>query len=86
MARMFRLPHSLQSKIGPLLRRRTPQPARCVTALSNQPALEAAVADLNRQLRAGGQRGQADLAPELEDSLGQLDLLLQEIRLESGDS
>ncbi len=32
------------------------------------------------------QGGQADLAPELEDSLGQLDLLLQEIRLESGDS
>jgi small ligand-binding sensory domain FIST len=59
---MFRLPHSLQSKIGPLLRRRTPQPARCVTALSNQPALEAAVADLSRQLRAGGQNGQADLA------------------------
>jgi len=62
MARMFRLPHSLQSKIGPLLRRRSPQQARCVTALSNQPALEAAVADLSRQLRAGGQSGPADLA------------------------
>jgi len=31
------------------------------------------------------QGGQSDLAPDLEDSLGQLDLLLQEIRLESGD-
>ena len=62
MARKFRLPHSLQSTIGPLLPRRTPAAARCTTALSNQPALEAAVADLSRQLREGGQRGEADLA------------------------
>ena len=62
MARTFRLPHSLQSRIGPLLGRRSRRQARCRTALSNQPALEAAVADLSRQLRAGGQSGMADLA------------------------
>ena len=66
MARMFRLPRLLPASftplVAPLLRnRRTPQ-ARCVTALSNQPALEAAVQDLSRQLRQGGQRGTADLA------------------------
>jgi hypothetical protein len=62
MARTFRLPNPLQSRIGPLLRRRTRQQARCCTALSNQPALEAAVADLSQQLRTAGQRGEADLA------------------------
>ena len=62
MARTFRLPHSLQSRIGPLLRRRNHRQARCCTALSNQPALEAAVADLSKQLRANGLSGTADLA------------------------
>ncbi|WP_398330606.1 FIST N-terminal domain-containing protein, partial [Vulcanococcus sp.] len=62
MARTFRLPHSLQSRIGPLLRRRNRRQARCCTALSNQPALEAAVADLSKQLRASGLSGPADLA------------------------
>ena len=55
MARMFPLPHSL-------LRRWPGQQAHCFTALSNQPALEAAVADLKQQLRAAGQRGPAELA------------------------
>ena len=62
MARMFRLPHSLREQIGPLLRRSRPKRPRCTTALSNLPALEAAVADLSQQLRQAGQRGTADLA------------------------
>lgn len=66
MARMFRLPRSLPASfaplVAPLLRNRRTTQARCVTALSNQPALEAAVQDLSRQLRQGGQRGTADLA------------------------
>ena len=62
MARMFRFPQSLQASIGSLLRRGGTNQARCLTALTNQPALEAAVQDLSRQLRQGGQRGPADLA------------------------
>ena len=41
--------------------RQAPQQAQCTTALSCEPALEAAIADLAAQLRQAGQRGPADL-------------------------
>ena len=41
--------------------RQAPQQAQCTTALSCEPALEAAIADLAQQLRQAGQRGPADL-------------------------
>ena len=41
--------------------RQAPQQAQCTTALSCEPALEAAIADLAQQLKQAGQRGPADL-------------------------
>ena len=41
--------------------RQAPQQAQCTTALSCEPALEAAIADLAAQLKQAGQRGPADL-------------------------
>ena len=65
MAWPLRPLQQLQQRLGALgFPEPTPTPssqARCSTALSSQPALEAAVADLAQQLQAGGQRP-ADLA------------------------
>jgi small ligand-binding sensory domain FIST len=62
MARMSRLAHAFQQRIAPLLPGGRSSAAGCFTALSNQPALEAAVQDLRQQLQRAGQRGTADLA------------------------
>ena len=65
MAWPLRPLQQLQQRLGALgFPEPTPTPssqARCSTALSSQPALEAAVADLAQHLQAGGQRP-ADLA------------------------
>jgi small ligand-binding sensory domain FIST len=55
-------PVSLRSSLAPWLTlRRAPQ-ASCITALSRNVALEAAVHELTRDLQRAGQRGEADLA------------------------
>lgn len=52
----------LRSVLAPWLTQRRPPQASCITALSRNVALEAAVAELARDLQRGGQRGEADLA------------------------
>ena len=50
------------ARLSPFLPwRQTPQQAQCTTALSSEPALEAAIADLGQQLKQAGQRHPADL-------------------------
>ena len=50
------------ARLSPFLPwRHTPQQAQCTTALSSEPALEAAIADLGQQLKQAGQRHPADL-------------------------
>ncbi len=50
------------ARLSPFLPwRQTPQQAQCTTALSSEPALEAAIADLGQQLKQAGQRHSADL-------------------------